>query len=153
MCFLIKLYRDVIHGGKKNPIDFGGQKSRSQWTRMEMSCEPNTDLSVVCFLIKLGRHINHIVTPYLFWRSQFKVKVTMGIICRHVSHGERTNPIDCGGQRSRSQWTRMEMSCEPNTDLSVVCFLIKLGRHINHIVTPYWFWRSQFKGEGHNGYH
>ena len=36
------------------------------------------------------------------------------------------------GQRLMSHWTRMEMSCEPNTDLTIVCFLIKLGRHVNH---------------------
>ena len=27
-----------------------------------------------------------------------------------------------------------------------------LGRHVNH-GKPYWFLRSQFKGEGHDGYH
>ena len=59
--------------------------------------------------------------------------------------------FDFGGQRSRSQW-RMEICCAPNTDLTVLCFLIKLGTHVNH-GKPYWFWRSQFKGECHDGYH
>ena len=27
----------------------------------------------------------------------------------------------------------MEIICEPNTDLTVVCFLIKFGRHVNPI--------------------
>ena len=73
---------------------------------------------------------------------------------RDAKYGERMDPIYFGGQSSRSQWTRMKISCEPNTDLTVGCFLIKLGRHINHS-KPYWFWRSQFKGEGHDhdGYH
>ena len=30
-CFLIKLGRHVSHGERMNPIDFGGQTSRSQW--------------------------------------------------------------------------------------------------------------------------
>ena len=29
---------------------------------------------------------------------------------RHVNYGERMDPIDFGGQRSRSQWTYMEIS-------------------------------------------
>ena len=56
---------------------------------------------------------------------------------RDVNPGERMEPIDFGGQRSRSHLTRMEISCEPNTDLA----------------KSYWFWRSQFKGEGRDGYH
>ena len=43
-------------------------------------------------------------------------------------------------------------ACEPNTDYTVVYFLIKLGRKVNH-GKPYRFWRSQFKGEGYDGYH
>ena len=55
------------------------------------------------------------------------------------------------GQRSRSQLTRMEISCESNTDETDLCFLIKLGRHFDH-GKPYWFWRSHFKGEVHDVY-
>ena len=44
---------------------------------MEMSCEPNNDLSVVCFLIKLGRHVNHMVTP--IDTGGHSLKVTIGI--------------------------------------------------------------------------
>ena len=35
---------------------------------------------------------------------------------RHVNYGKRMDPIDFRGQRSWSQWARMEISCEPNTD-------------------------------------
>ena len=46
-------------------------------------CEHDRDYIVACFFVKLGRHVNH---------------------------DERMNPIDFGGQRSRSQWTYMEIS-------------------------------------------
>ena len=46
-------------------------------------CEHNRDNTFAHFLVKLGRHVNH---------------------------DERMNPIDFGGQRSRSQWTYMEIS-------------------------------------------
>ena len=46
-------------------------------------CEHDRDYTVACFFVKLGRHVNH---------------------------DERMNPIDFGGQRSRSEWTYMETS-------------------------------------------
>ena len=46
-------------------------------------CEHDRDYTVACFFVKHGRH---------------------------VDHDERTNPIGFGGQRSRSQWTYMEIS-------------------------------------------
>ena len=46
-------------------------------------CEHDRDYTVACFFVKLGRYVNH---------------------------DERMNPIDFGGQRSRSQWTYMEKS-------------------------------------------
>ena len=57
---------------------------------MEMSCEPNTDYSVVCFLIKLGRHVNHMVTPIDFGGHSSKVKVIMGIINKCGVRGDAT---------------------------------------------------------------
>ena len=56
-------------------LEVRGQRSRSQWTSMEKACEHNRDLTVVDFFIRLGKHVNH---------------------------GERMNPIDFEGQRSRS---------------------------------------------------
>ena len=55
------------------------------WFRASMrgSCEHDRDYTVACFFVKLGRHVNHV---------------------------ERMNPIDFGGQRSRSQWTYMEIT-------------------------------------------
>ena len=75
-----------------HPIDFGGQMLKVKVTmdiygnKLVNTIEKKT---VVYFFNKLGRDVNK---------------------------GERMDSIDCGGQRSRSQWTRMEMSCEPNTD-------------------------------------
>ena len=43
-------------------------------------CEHDRDYTVACFFVKLGRHANH---------------------------DERMNPIDFGGQRSRSQWSHI----------------------------------------------
>ena len=43
VCFSIKLDRHVSHGKRMNPIDFGGQRSMSQWTYMEIRFEHNRD--------------------------------------------------------------------------------------------------------------
>ena len=51
--------------------------------RQLLPCEHDRNLTVVCLFIKLGRH---------------------------VQYDERMNPIDFGGQRSRSQYTYMEIS-------------------------------------------
>ena len=112
--------------------------------------------------------------PIDFGGQRSKVKVTMDIYGNNLVNTIATKPLcisssnvaemltvlrrwtllilEFRGQRSRSQWTLREISCEPNTDSTFVCFLIKLGRHVNH-VKPYWFWRPQFKGEWHDGYH
>ena len=60
-----------------HPIDFGGQRSKVKVT-MDIYGNKlvNTiDLTIVDFFIRLGKHVNH---------------------------GERMNPIDFEGQRSRS---------------------------------------------------
>ena len=92
MCFLNNIGRHVSHGERMNPIDFGGQRLQVKVTmdiygnKLVNTIETKT---VVYFFIKLGRD---------------------------VKHGERMDPIDFGGPRSRLQWTRTEISCEPNTD-------------------------------------
>ena len=54
---------------------------------------------VVCFLIKLGRH---------------------------VSHGERMNTIDFEGQRSRSQWAyiQTETLCASSSNLADMLIMV-----------------------------
>ena len=54
-----------------------------------LPCAHQRDYTVACFFVKLGRHVNH---------------------------DDRMNPIDFGGQRSRSQWTYMEDTCENDRD-------------------------------------
>ena len=88
MGFLIKLGRHVSHGERMNPIDFGGQRSKVK----------------VIMDIYGNKFVNTIETKPLC------------ISGRDVNHGERVDPIDFGRQRSRSQWTGMEISCEPYTD-------------------------------------
>ena len=90
--------------------------------------------------IKLGRHVNHgkRMDPIDFGGQRSKVKVTMDIYGNKLVNTIKTKPLcislsnlaemlimvrgwtllilEVGGQRSRSQWTRMEKSCEPNTD-------------------------------------
>ena len=59
-------------------FEVSGLRSRSEWTHKEISCVPNTDLSVLCFLIKLGRHVYH--GESYFGCQSSNVKVAMGII-------------------------------------------------------------------------
>ena len=65
----------VMRGCTLLILEVRGQRSRSQWTSIEKACEHIRDLTVVDFFIRLGKHVNH---------------------------GERMNPIDFEGQRSRS---------------------------------------------------
>ena len=65
-------------------MDFGGQRSRSQWTRREISCErfsgSSSKLSVMLSMVKridFGGHSS-------------KVKVTMGIIDKCGVRGDAT---------------------------------------------------------------
>ena len=78
MYFFIKLGRHVHHDERMNPIDFWDQRSKVKVTMdiygnklVNMIHEHDSNYTIVCFLIKLGRRI---------------------------SHGERMNPID---QRSK----------------------------------------------------
>ena len=69
---------------------------------------------------------------------------------KHVNHGERMNPIDFEGQRShrdhfvRLLWFRGSVRlsvpgpCECDRVYTVAYFFVKLGRHVNHDVVP-WF--------------
>ena len=46
--------------------------------------------SPLCVLIKLGRHVNHMVTPIDFGGHSSKMKVTMGIIDKCGVRGDAT---------------------------------------------------------------
>ena len=87
----------------------------------------------MCFLIKLGRHVNHDerMNPIDFGGQRSKVKVTMDIYGDKVVNAIETKPLcisssnlgdmltmmrgwtllilEVRGQRSRSQWTYMEI--------------------------------------------
>ena len=91
-------------------------------------------------MVKLGRHINHDerMNPIDFGGQRSKVKVTIGIYGNKLVNMIETKPLcislsnladmltmvrgwtllilEVRGQRSRSPWTYMEISCEPNTD-------------------------------------
>ena len=58
------------------------------------------------------------------------------------------------GQRSRSQWTYMEISLWTWKRLYLCVFLYQTWRTCKPWWEdgPYWFLRSQFKGEGQDGY-
>ena len=94
----------------------------------------------LCFLIKFGRHVSHDerMNPIDFRGKRSKVKVTMEIYENKRVNMRETKPLcfsssnlakmltmvskwtllilEVRGQSSRSQWTRTEISCEPNTD-------------------------------------
>ena len=75
---------------------------------MRGPCEHDRDYTVAYFFVQLGRH---------------------------VSHNERMNPIDFGGQRSKVKVTidiYGNKLVNTNRDLTIVDFFIKLGRHVNH---------------------
>ena len=54
---ILYIFLHVDYDKRMNPIDFLGQRSRSQWTYMEQ----DRDWTVMCIYmyIKLGRHVNH----------------------------------------------------------------------------------------------
>ena len=90
MCFLIKLGRHVDHGERMNPIDFGGQRSKVK--------------------VKMDRYgdklVNTIETKQLcISSSNFAEMLTL-------LRGWTLLILEVRGQRSRSQWTRMKISCE-----------------------------------------
>ena len=97
-------------------------------------CEHYRDYTVACFFVKLGRHVNHDerMNPIDFGGQRSKVKVTMGIYGNKLVNTIATKPFcislsnladmltmmrgwtllifEVGGQRSRSQWTYIEIS-------------------------------------------
>ena len=85
MCFLIILARHVNRGKRMNPIDFGGQRSKIKVT---------TDI--------YGNELVNTIetTPLCISLVYFFIK-----LCRHINNGERMNPIDFGGQRSKVKVT------------------------------------------------
>ena len=97
-------------------------------------CEHNRNYTVAYFFVKLGRHVNHDerMNPIDFGGQRSKVKVTMDIYVNklvntiettllHMSlsnladmltmmRGRTLLILEVRGQRSRSQWTYMEIS-------------------------------------------
>ena len=97
-------------------------------------CEHDREYIVSCFFVKLGRHVNHDerMNPIDFGGQRSKVKVTMDIYGNKLVNTIVTKPLcislsnladmltmvrgwtllilEVRGQRSRSQWTYMEIS-------------------------------------------
>ena len=87
MYFLIKLGRHVNHDERMDPIDFGGQRSRSEWD------------------IYGNKLVNKIETkPLCISCSNLADMLTM-------MRGLTLLILEVRGQRSRSQLTRTEISC------------------------------------------
>ena len=74
-----------------DPINFGGQrsKSRSQWTRMKISCEPNTTKPLCASSSNLVDMLT-MVNPIDFGGHSSKVKVMMVIIDKCGVRGDAT---------------------------------------------------------------
>ena len=97
-------------------------------------CKYDRDYTVSCFFVKLGRHVNHDerINPIDFGGQRSKVKIAMDTYENKLVNTIETKPLcislsDLGdmltmvtgwtllilevrGQRSRSQWTYMELS-------------------------------------------
>ena len=97
-------------------------------------CEHDRNYTVACFFVKLGRHVNHDerMNPIDFGGQRSKVKVIMDIYGNKLVNTIETEPLcislsnladmltmvrgwtllilEVRGQRSRSQWTYMEIS-------------------------------------------
>ena len=94
MPFLIKLGRHVNHGERMNPIDCEGQRSKVK----------------VIMDIYGDKLVNTINTKLLCISSSNLAKMLT------LVRGWTLLIFEVRGKKSRSQWTRMEISCEPNTD-------------------------------------
>ena len=105
-----------------------------------LPCERDRNWTILCIFIKLGTLLNYDkrMNPIDFGGQRSKVKVTMDIYGNKLVNTMATKPLciswsnladmltmmrgwtllilEVRGQRSRSQWTRAEISCEPNTD-------------------------------------
>ena len=116
--------------------------------------EHNRDYTIACFFIKLGRHVNRDdrIDPIDFGGQRSKIKVTMDIygnklvntietklFCISLSNlvdmstmvrGRTLLILEVKGQGHNGHiW---KYACEHDSDLTIVCFLVKLGRHFSH---------------------
>ena len=132
-------------------------------------CEHDRDFTVACFVVRLGRHVNHDenMNPIDLGGQRSKVKVTMDIfgnkllitiatkplaalikLGRHVNHGKRMNPFDFGGQRSKVKVT-MDMYGNKlvNTIETRLCISISNLADMLTLVRgyPLLLWRSKVK--------
>ena len=69
---------------------------------------------------------------------------------RHVYHCERMIPIDFGGQRSKVKVTMDTYGNKLVNMIETKPLCISLSYLVDMLTM---IWRSQFKGEGHDGYH
>ena len=81
-----------------NPIDFIGQRSRSQWTYIVYGNKPVNMIETkpLCIsLSKLGRHVNddERMKPIDFGGQRSKVKVTMDIYGNKLVNTIETKPL------------------------------------------------------------
>ena len=88
MCFFIKLGRHVNHGERMNPIDFGGQRSKVKVTMDIYGNKLVNTIETKLLCISLS-NLADMLTMVRAW--------TLSI-------------LEVRSQRSRSQWTYMEIS-------------------------------------------
>ena len=124
LCLFIKLRRHVNYEERMNPIDFGDQRSRSQWIYNVCGNNLiNTAETIVMCILKLGRRVNHGERMKLIdfggQRSdgnKHVYSIETKQLCASSSNLAdmltmvREWSLDFGGQRSRSQWTFMEIT-------------------------------------------
>ena len=89
MYFCIKLGRDVNHGKRVDPIHFGGQRSRSQWTVWKYAVNQIQTKPFCASSLNLA-HMLTMVNPFDFGGHSSKVNVTKGIIDKCWVRGDAT---------------------------------------------------------------
>ena len=114
--------------------------------------------------------------PFDFRGQRSKFKVTMDIHGNNLVNTISTKPLCASwsnladmlamvrgwtllllkirGQRSRSQWTYMKIILWTRQRLNRYIFLCQTRQTCKRWWEdgPYWFWRSEVKGQGHNGH-
>ena len=89
MCDVCEMFVKEYYGNNRLILEVSGQRSRSQWTRMEKAVNPIHTKPLCASLSNLA-DMKTMVNPIDFGGHSSKVKVTMGIIDKCGVRGDAT---------------------------------------------------------------